>query len=408
MSEAEAGRVRIQQVAAITFGCLALALAIANIPLARLGQTSMNSSTGSIPIWFTAVFVALGLVIAWRRPRNVLGWIFIGGGLFATLSQDASFYALAVYRHHHPGLPFGWVALLMQPGWAPAIVLLGLAVLLFPDGRPPSERWRWAPWAYLALGLLWIAGAITLTVDAIIRHATQVDSGGNLLLLSGDNRSAGWWNVLQVLFFALLAVSWLGSVAGQVISYRRSSGERRQQLKWLVTGATVVVVMLALRLALSGVHGIPATFGTIAGAITLLALPLSMAVAIFKYRLLDIDRIVSRTLSYAIVTGLLVGVYAGIVLLATQVISITTQVAVAASTLAAAALFNPLRLRVQRVVDKRFNRARYDADRMIAAFASRLQDAVDIDTVRADLAAVVQQSLEPAHLSLWLSEHGPA
>jgi hypothetical protein len=406
MSDAAPGRARIQQVAAIALGCLALALAIANVPLARLGQTSMSNATGSIPVWFTAVYITLGLIIAWRRPSNVLGWIFIWAGLFGTLSQDASFYALAVYRVHQAGLPFGWVALLAQPGWAPMIVLFGLAVLMFPDGRPPSERWRWVPWAYLGLGLLWIAGAITLTIDAIIRHTTQVDSGGNLLLLSGVNRSAGWWNVVQVLFFGLLAVSWLGSVAGQVASYRRSSGERRQQLKWLVTGAVVVVVILGLKVALSAVHGIPAVAEDIGEAIALLALPLAMGVAIFQYRLLDIDRIVSRTLSYTIVTGLLVGVYAGIVILATQVISITTQVAVAASTLAAAALFNPLRRRVQRTVDRRFNRARYDADAAIAAFASRLQDAVDIDSVRDDLTGVVRQALEPAHMALWLSEHG--
>ena len=126
--------------------------------------------------------------------------------------------------------------------------------------------------------------------------------------------------------------------------------------------------------------------------------------AILRYRLFDIDRIISRTLAYAVVTGLLVGVYAGIVLLATRVVSITTPVAVAASTLAAAALFNPLRRRVQRAVDRRFNRARYDSDRIAAAFAARLQDTVDLDSVRGDLAGVVQETLEPAHVSVWMSK----
>jgi hypothetical protein len=130
----------------------------------------------------------------------------------------------------------------------------------------------------------------------------------------------------------------------------------------------------------------------------------SIGVAVLRYRLFDIDRIISRTLAYAIVTGLLVGVYAGLVLLATRVVSITAPVAVAASTLAAAALFNPLRRRVQRVVDRRFNRARYDAGRTVAAFAARLQDTVDLDSVRDDLAGVVQQALEPAHVSVWLSQ----
>jgi hypothetical protein len=125
-------------------------------------------------------------------------------------------------------------------------------------------------------------------------------------------------------------------------------------------------------------------------------------VAILKYRLYDIDRIISRTLAYAIVTGLLVGLYAGLVLLATEVLRVHTPVAVAAATLAAAALFSPVRRRVQRLVDRRFNRARYDADRTVAAFAARLQDAVDLDSVRADLAGVVQAALEPAHLAVWI------
>ena len=139
----------------------------------------------------------------------------------------------------------------------------------------------------------------------------------------------------------------------------------------------------------------------------LVALPVSIGVAVLKYRLFDIDRVISRTLAYAIVTGLLVGVYAGIVLLATEVLGFHhSTVAVAAATLAAAALFNPVRRRVQMIVDRRFNRARYDADRIIAGFAARLQDAVDLDAVRADLASSVQQTLEPAHISVWIRAEG--
>jgi hypothetical protein len=136
----------------------------------------------------------------------------------------------------------------------------------------------------------------------------------------------------------------------------------------------------------------------------LAALPVSMGVGILRYRLYEIDRIISRTLAYAVVTALLVGVYAGLVLLSTHVLSLKSPVAVAASTLAAAALFSPLRRRVQRVVDRRFNRARYDAELTVTAFATRLKDAVDLDAVRGDLAAVVQDTLEPAHVSVWLSE----
>jgi hypothetical protein len=137
--------------------------------------------------------------------------------------------------------------------------------------------------------------------------------------------------------------------------------------------------------------------------VALAALPVSMGVGILKYHLYDIDRIISRTLAYALVTGLLVGVYAGLVLLAMQVFGFLSTVAVAATTLAVAALFNPVRRRVQRAVDRRFNRARYDAEATVAMFAARLKDAVDLDSVRDDLASVVQRALEPAHMSVWIT-----
>ena len=133
------------------------------------------------------------------------------------------------------------------------------------------------------------------------------------------------------------------------------------------------------------------------------SLPVCIIFAILKYHLYDIDRLISRTVSYTVVTGLLIGVYAGVVTFATRVLPFTSPVGIAASTLVAAALFNPLRHRVQRVVDRRFNRARYDADQTVAAFAGRLKDAVDLDSVRDDLATVVQQALEPAHTSIWVS-----
>ena len=187
----------------------------------------------------------------------------------------------------------------------------------------------------------------------------------------------------------------------QALSWRRASGERRQQLKWLLSGATVCLSCLAISVALGSTSGIWQALGTVVSA-GILALPAGIGVAILKYRLYDIDRIISRTLSYAIVTGLLVGVYAGLVLLATEVLTIRTPVMVAGATLAVAALFNPLRKRVQRAVDHRFNRARYDADQAVVVFAARLQDAVDPDAVHADLLAAVQRTLEPAHASVWV------
>jgi hypothetical protein len=396
-------------VTALVLGGLVLALVIADVPLAGLAHQSMDASGGSLPVWFSAGFGVVGFVVAWRKPGNPLGWVLLGVAAFIALSEDASFYSVADYRLRHGGLPLGWVALLAQPGWAPGIVLVGLLFLLFPDGRPPSPRWRWVLWVYFTVAMLWIIGAFILTVGAIIGHHTQVDPSGNLLILgnsSHSSRSPAWWNVVTNVFFPLLALCWLGSLGGQVLSYRRSSGERRQQLKWLMSGSAIAGVSILIAGPLSGTtSGILRFAGDIATA-GWLAIPLSIGVAVFKYRLFDIDRIISRTLAYAIVTGLLVGVYAAIVLLARQVVSLTTPVAVAASTLAAAALFNPLRRRVQRAVDRRFNRARYDADAAVAAFAARLKDAVDPDAARAELLDVVHRSLEPAHVSVWIRPSG--
>jgi hypothetical protein len=405
-TDATARRFRLRSpVSVLALGGVLLALIIVNVPLAHLGHQSLNSSGGSTPVWFSAAFGGVGFIVAWRKPGNPLGWIFLGAAILSALSQDASFYLVADYRLRHGSLPLGWVAVLAQPGWAPTIALAGLAVLLFPDGQPPSPRWRWVLWVYVAAAMLWIGGAFIASVGAIAGHHIRVDASGNLLVLSHPAGSAAWWGVVEAVFLPVLALCWLGSVVAQVLSYRHSSGERRQQLKWLAGGSALAAVTIPLAAVLSGRHGGISVAGDIAG-LGLLGLPVCMGVAILRYRLFDIDRIISRTLAYAIVTGLLVGVYAGIVLLATRVVSITTPVAVAASTLAAAALFNPLRRRVQRAVDRRFNRARYDADRIIAAFAARLQDAVDLDSVRGDLAAVVQQNLEPAHVSVRMSKPG--
>jgi hypothetical protein len=383
-------------------GGILLALAIAAVPLSRLAHQSLNAANGSIPVWIGAAYGAVGLVVAWRRPGNPLGWAFLLGGLFGALSEDASYYLVADYRLHHGSLPFGWAAVLSQPGWAPAITLAGVAVLLFPDGRLPSRRWRWVLWTYLGVAALWIGGTLVVSLGVLAGHDVRVDSAGNLLALSGGLTGPdAWWGAVQDVFFPLLTLCWLLSVASQVASYRRSSGDRRRQLKWLLTGAVAAVACLIFNVALSGGSGVAGLAHSAATIVGLLALPVSMGVAVFKYRLLDIDRILSRTLSYTIVTGLLIGVYAGLVLLATRVLTVHTPIAVAAATLAAAALFSPVRRRVQDAVDRRFNRARYDADRTIAAFAARLQDAVDLGTVRGDLAATVQEALEPAHVSVW-------
>src|SRR6185437_1182131 len=228
------------------------------------------------------------------------------------------------------------------------------------------------------------------------------DASGQLVVFDHPH---GWVSRTQLPIFAGFTACWLAFVAAQVRAWRRASGERRQQLKWLIAGATVCLACLAVSIGLGGEQGSAKALSDVF-AVGIIALPAGIGVGILKYRLYDIDRIISRTLAYGIVTGLLVGVYAGLVLLATRILTVHTPVAVAAATLAAAALFNPLRRRVQQAVDRRFNRARYNADKTVAAFAARLQDALDLDAVQEDLAGVVHHALEPTHVSVWISQRG--
>jgi hypothetical protein len=288
---------------------------------------------------------------------------------------------------------------LLTPLWAPALLLFPVVILLFPDGRLAARRWRWVLRAYVVAGALASAAVFVPAVTAVARRDVRIDAAGNLI--STGRPHSGPLAATGVLVLGLILVIVLSFVAHQVLSWRRATGERRQQLKWLATGAAVTLAVIAVSLATSSTSVV----GEILG-IGLAALPVGIGVGILKYRLYDIDRIISRTLAYAIVTGLLVGVYAGLVLLATRVLPLSSPIAVAASTLAAAALFSPLRRRVQRAVDRRFNRARYDADQTVAAFAARLMDAVDLDMVRDDLVGAVHQALEPAHVSVWISQRG--
>jgi hypothetical protein len=389
---------RFRAAAAAALVVLAVLLAAASVPLYAMTHQNVLVNGGQ-NIAVAVLFSAVGLVVIRRQPRNAIGWILLTApaGL-QLLPADAASYALLAYRLGHR-LPFGAVALLLEYSWAPASVLLGLAILLFPDGRLPSPRWRPVLWSYLAVVGCYVGGTYAVAATAVAARHVRVDSGGGLTAISS---ATFYW-----LVFPVLAAFLLSFVAAQVLSWRRSSGERRQQLKWLMSGAAVLAasqVMFQPILALyPHLPQVQLVLGFLVG-LGAAALPASMAVAILKYRLYDIDRIISRTLSYAIVTGLLIAVYTGLVLLATQGFQFRTPVAVAAATLTAAALFNPLRRRVQRAVDRRFNRARYDADKTVAAFAARLKDAVDLDAVQADLATAVQQTLEPAHISVWMSE----
>jgi len=307
-----------------------------------------------------------------------------------------------VYRlvHH---LPFGPVALFLAFAWLTNFVTLPLAILLFPDGVLPA-RWRWVPWAYLAVSGFLLVSEYVAVVSLMVAHDVRIDASGGLASLDSRSGGTAWLSSARAVIFPILIVFWLSFIVRLLLSWRRASIEQRQQLKWLLTGCAITLASGVLSIA-----PVPAAFQSTVDFISdvgFVVLPVCVGIAILKYRLYDIDRIISRTLAYAIVTGVLIGLYAGLVLLATRGLSFRTPVAVAASTLTVAALFNPLRQRVQRIVDRRFNRARYDADQIVAAFAARLMGTVDLLSVRDDLATAVDQALQPVHVFVWINERG--
>jgi len=393
-------------VIASTLGVAVLVFLAAAVPSALIAGNLTVGNAGSQAL-IVLSFGGVGLVVARRQPRNAVGWILLAFAVLLAVSNAAGSYAALIYHFGHGGLPFGPAAVLLVPLWAPAIAALPLAILLFPDGTLPSRRWRWMLRAYLAIAACWPLSVYVVAVTALAgERPLQVMAGGDLTIVDQPTGSAAWLTPAQELILPVLVVFWLVFVGRQVASFRRASRERRQQLKWLMSGAAAALLGGAVVTVVGSLDTHPSALAgaaiTLAGVVTI-AFPLSIGVGILKYRLYDIDRIVSRTLAYAIITGLLIGVYAGLVLLVTQVLTLTTPVAVAVATLTAAALFSPLRRRVQRAVDRRFNRARYDADQAIAAFAARLKDAVDLDAVRGDLLTSVQQALEPAHASVWIN-----
>ena len=384
---------------ALLVGAVTFALVLATIALTVLDHRFGAGDGGSVIL--IPGFSLVGLVVTRRQPQNAIGWCLLGSAAFLALDDAASVYSVFDYRLHHGRLPLGPVAVLVQPAWAPAIVLLALSILLFPDGDLPPGKWRLPFGAFLASAAVWVVGAFAFAANAIASHDVRVDSTGNLSQGNHPTGSWAWWGISQDVFFVLLLVIGLAWLAGQIPAYRRATGVRKAQLKSLLIGATTSVLGGVLAFSSSGSSGVGAVLGT-AGTVALLGLPVGIGVGILRYRLYDIDRLISRTLSYALLTGLLVGVFAGLVLLTTRVLPFSNPVGVAASTLAAAALFNPLRSRIQRVVDRRFNRARYDAEALVAAFGTRLRDEIDVDTVLAELATAAGRSLPPAHVSVWI------
>ena len=377
---------------------LVVLLAVALIPLSLAARQNPLASGGP-QLAIAVPFSVVGLVVAWHRPRNLIGWLMFALGVGFIFGVDSGLYNVLNYRLGYR-LPLAPVVLLLYHVSEPELGLLPLIILLFPDGRLPSPRWRWLVGGYLTVAVADVIVQAQMSVYAVTHQRTQVDTSGQLLL--SDHAYSVFYAPVALIFFAF----WVLSVGYQVVSWRRAAGERRQQLSWLMAGG--VAALIAFLVAIPA-GALPYGVGEVVSDVLevgIAALPVGIGVAILRYRLYEIDRIISRTLAYAIVTGLLVGVYAGLVLLATRVLSINSPVAVAVSTLAAAALFSPVRRRVQQMVDRRFNRVRYDGERTVEAFAARLKDAVDLETVRADLADVVNRALEPAHVTVWTAKPG--
>jgi hypothetical protein len=349
------------------------------------------------------VFAAVGVVVARRQPRNPVGWILAWAGLsFILCTTGASDYLALDYGRHHGGLPFGAVAVVLGAFWLVPLLYGPLVILLFPDGRLPARGWRWVLGAYLVSATALVASQVTTAISAVVEQRVRVDSSGNLDSPAPRFLSSAAFSIVGGVLVAFVAVCWLAFVARQVVSYRRAAGERRKQLKWVMCGAAVTAISIPGFVSGGHAHSTILRALVVASVFGLAALPLGIGIGILKYRLYEIDRLISRTLSYALLTAMLVGVFVGIVTLTTRVLPFSSPVAVAASTLAAAALFNPLRQRVQHLVDRRFNRARYDAETTVAAFSAQLRDALDLDTVRDELVHAVDRSVQPSHASLWI------
>jgi peptidoglycan/LPS O-acetylase OafA/YrhL len=358
---------------------LTVVLLASSLVIAFTGGEAWNQKFATIPVVIT--FAVVGALVA-ARTGNRLGWLFMFAAMAGAISLVVEAYAARVPADRLPGAAWaGWIFTIVL---GMVGTLFFLVPLLFPDGRPPSRRWRPVVWVAIIGGLVQMV-TVALSDANFTNNFPKLRDPVTVVAPLGTA-----YNQAELIGILVL----LAGVISMIVRFRRSGTDERLQLKWFLYASAVaaVVIFVASWLTNDPLLEFEVVFPLF---------PAAVGVAILKYRLYDIDRLISRTLSYAIVTGLLVGLYAGLVLLATEVLSITSPVAVAAATLVAAALFRPLRRRVQHVVDRRFNRVRYDADQTVAAFAARLQEGAALDAVRSDLLTVVNTAVEPAHLSIW-------
>ena len=404
------GRVASWLAWSLSMLCVAMFLAIVALYVLIRSAPQVPSSVSTrftltdllIGVPFLA-FPIVGALIASRRPHNPIGWICLAVGFLFLLLGVSEYYS--IYGVAKPGsvpFPIG-VAWLSNWLWMPAVGLFATYLfMLFPDGRLPSRRWR---------PLAWLSGAVIVVLSLGFGLAP-----GPVASLPGKIRNPfglegfPWLSDAANVGFPLLALCTLASVVSLVLRYRRSGGVEREQIKWIAFAASVVGLLFLIGLVISLIYGSkPPSWTRLLDTMTALSytgVPIAVGLAVLKYRLYDIDVIINRTLVYGSLTATLVAVYVGsIVVLQGLVRALTgqeSQLAIVASTLAVAALFNPLRHRVQGIIDRRFYRRKYDAAKTLEAFSAKLRDETDLNALSDDLVGVVRDTMQPAHVSLWL------
>ena len=396
------GRRRLANAIAVLIVLLVVASVIVLFiaePQIRLGEpvTATLAFLSSGEHLFAVGFGAVGWLLARRRPANAIGWCFALGGLvWAGGALGGAWVELAVRGYVDVTVLVRILATHNVFGWILSMPLsVQLPLLLLPNGRLLSRRWRPAVWVV-------IGGVIvgTLGFSTIPGVIEGTDPALHLVNPLGLEQ---WQPLPQAMALTGAGMLLLGMAAGivaVVLRFRRATGVERQQLRWVAFGGCCVLLGPITALTV----GIPDWVGNIGGNVGILAVPVCVAVAVLRYRLYDLGRLVSRTVSYVVITALLLGVYLLLVTALAQLLPDGSSLAVAASTLAAAALFQPLRRRVQGVVDRRFNRARYDADRTVEDFTRTLRNEVDLDAVRSNLVEAVHGTLQPTMARLWMRE----
>jgi hypothetical protein len=393
--------------AALAWAVAAVSVAgfVAAWVLAARHRNLGNITSGFGPDEFLVTYAVAGGIVASRRPANPIGWLLLGIGLVTACRALAGEYALDALAGSARPASGVWAAWFIN--WSLPLIfpsgLLMFLLLLFPDGRPISPRWWTVGWLGAGLAAFYMLTSCLAPGPMQVSGLPSVPNPTGVRGLTFTSNAP-----VGGVVFALGAACLLAAAVSVFLRYRRSAGEERLQLKWFAYAAVVSLALLVALLPLSIVTATGQLLFDLAVVVGIgLALPVAIGIAILRYQLYAIDKIISRTVSYALVTGLVVAVYLGCVALLTRVLPVRGSVGIAVAVLAAAAVFNPLRRRVQAAVDRRFNRARYDAERVVAQFSVQLREQVDLDVLGNDLLGVVNQVLAPAHLALWLNDSVP-